>query len=187
LGYSPFTLVLLFLLYEAMGLLANLIGGWLATRDGIARSLTVGLCTQITGLVLLSQLSPGWTVTMSVAGVVAGVVAFVPALMGQAKALKSAKELFAKNRAINLLAAARVALFGARDLCFVGFYQAANALGRFIGTLPSGLLCQWGGLLFSLSGSAAMLVSCWLITLALPDKLALKAPHAVPARPVVRP
>jgi predicted MFS family arabinose efflux permease len=54
----------------------------------------------------------------------------------------------------------------------VGFYYAANALGRFFGTLLSGLLYQWGGLLFSLSGSAAMLVTCWLITLALPDKLA---------------
>ena len=30
----------------------------------------------------------------------------------------------------------------------VGFYYAANALGRFIGTLLSGLLYQWGGLLF---------------------------------------
>ena len=382
LGYSPFTLAFLFLLYEAMGVLANLIGGWLATRYGIARMLTVGLFTQITGFLLLSQLSPSWTVTMSVAWVVlsqgvcgvakdltktasksaikltagtasgqlfkwvawftgsknamkgvgfflggllldrlgfqvslwtmagllglvlAGVVAFVPPLMGKAKASKSAKELFAKNRAINLLAAARVALFGARDVWFVvgvpvflyasgwtftmvggflaawtigyglvqalapalvkrsedglstevpaarlwsallavvpialavlvamkvpqlewvvvgglglfgfafavnssvhsylilayagsekaaedvGFYYAANALGRFIGTLLSGLLYQWGGLLFSLSGSAAMLVTCWLITLALPDKLALRAPHAVPARPAVRP
>jgi MFS family permease len=382
LGYSPFTLAFLFLLYEAMGVLANLIGGWLATRYGIARMLTVGLCTQITGFLLLSQLSPSWTVTMSVAWVVlsqgvcgvakdltktasksaikltagaasgqlfkwvawftgsknamkgvgfflggllldrlgfqvslwamagllglvlAGVVVSVPPLMGKAKASKSAKELFAKNRAINLLAAARVALFGARDVWFVvgvpvflyasgwtftmvggflaawtigyglvqalapalvkrsedglstevpaarlwsallavvpialavlvamkvpqlewvvvgglglfgfafavnssvhsylilayagsekaaedvGFYYAANALGRFIGTLLSGLLYQWGGLQFSLSGSAAMLVTCWLITLALPDKLALTAPHAVPARPAVRP
>jgi len=50
----------------------------------------------------------------------------------------------------------------------VGFYYAANALGRFLGTLLSGLLYQWGGLLSSLSGSAAMLVTCWFITLALP-------------------
>jgi DNA-binding transcriptional ArsR family regulator len=28
----------------------------------------------------------------------------------------------------------------------VGFYYAANALGRFFGTLLSGLLYQWGGL-----------------------------------------
>ncbi len=43
LGYSPFTLAFLFLLYEAAGIGANLIGGWLATRFGIARMLGVGL------------------------------------------------------------------------------------------------------------------------------------------------
>jgi len=376
LGYSPFTLAFLFLLYEAMGVVANLIGGWLATRYGIARMLTVGLATQITGLLLLSMLSPNWTVAMSVAWVVLaqgvcgvakdltktsaksaikltagsasgqlfkwvafftgsknamkgvgfflgglllqtlgfqvalwsmagllslvfiGVVAFVPPLMGKSKASKSARELFAKNRGINLLAAARVVLFGARDVWFVvgvpvflyasgwtftmvsgfvalwtigygvvqalapalvrrsgdglstevpaarlwslllalvpiglavlvamqvpnlqwvvvvglgifgfafavnssvhsylilayagsekaaedvGFYYAANALGRFFGTLLSGLLYQWGGLVYSLSGSAVMLVTCWLITLALPVKMPGKPVKAVPA------
>jgi predicted MFS family arabinose efflux permease len=363
LGYSPFTLAFLFLLYEAAGVLANLVGGWLATRYGIARMLAVGLATQITGFLLLSALSPEWSAAMSVAWVVvaqgicgvakdltktasksaikltagtasgqlfkwvafftgsknamkgvgffagglllqalgfqaalwtmagllalvlAGVVAWVPPLMGRAKASKSARELFAKNRGINLLAAARVALFGARDVWFVvgvpvflysagwtftmvgaflalwtigygvvqaaapalvrrsadglsaevpaarlwsgllaivpiglaalvmaevdhlewvvvaglglfgvafavnssvhsylilayagsekaaedvGFYYAANALGRFLGTLLSGVLYQWGGLVWSLAGSAAMLVACWLVTLALP-------------------
>jgi len=375
LGYSPFTLAFLFLLYEAMGVVANLIGGWLATRYGIARMLTVGLATQITGFLLLSALSPSWTVAMSVAWVVLaqgicgvakdltktasksaikltagdasgqlfkwvafftgsknamkgvgfflgglllqalgfqaalwtmasllalvfiGVMSFVPPLMGKSKASKSAKELFAKNRGINLLAAARVALFGARDVWFVvgvpvflyasgwtfamvsgfvaswtigygvvqalapamirrsedglstevpaarlwslllalvpialavlvamkvpnlqwvvvvglgifgfafavnssvhsylilayagsekaaedvGFYYAANALGRFFGTLLSGLLYQWGGLLFSLSGSAVMLITCWLITLALPVKVPGKSGRALP-------
>jgi MFS family permease len=363
LGYSPFTLAFLFLLYEAMGVVANLVGGWLATRYGIQRMLTVGLATQITGFLLLSALSPTWTVFMSVAWVVAAqgicgvakdltktasksaikltageasgqlfkwvafftgsknamkgvgfflgglllqavgfqtalwimaallagvfmaVVSFVPPLMGKSKASKSARELFAKNRGINLLAAARVALFGARDVWFVvgvpvflyasgwnftmvgaflalwtigygavqafapalvrrsadglsaevpaarlwsallavvpmglavlvamqvphlvwvvvaglglfgfafainssvhsylilayagsekaaedvGFYYAANALGRFLGTLLSGLLYQWGGLLYALVGSALMLSACWLVSLALP-------------------
>jgi predicted MFS family arabinose efflux permease len=62
----------------------------------------------------------------------------------------------------------------------VGFYYAANALGRFLGTLLSGLLYQWGGLLLSLSGSAAMLVACWLITLALPT--AAPAPRGMPSQ-----
>ena len=363
LGYSPFALAFLFLLYEAAGIAANLIGGWLATRYGIARMLTVGLTSQIAGFLLLSALSPEWSPALSVAWVVlaqgvcgvakdltktasksaikltagaasgqlfkwvawftgsknamkgigfflggvllevvgfkgalwlmaallalvlAGVVVFVPKLMGKNKASKSAKELFAKNRAINLLAAARVVLFGARDVWFVvgvpvflyasgwsrpmvggflalwtigygavqafaphlvkrsddglsaevpaarlwsamlavipvliaiavamkvdhlewvvvgglgifgfafavnssvhsylilayagsekaaedvGFYYAANAAGRFFGTLMSGLLYQWGGLLYALSGSAVMLVACWLVTLALP-------------------
>jgi predicted MFS family arabinose efflux permease len=50
----------------------------------------------------------------------------------------------------------------------VGFYYAANAVGRFLGTLLSGLLYQWGGLMYALIGSSLMLIACWLVTLALP-------------------
>ena len=71
LGYSPFTLAFLFLLYEAAGIAANFIGGWLATRFGITRMLTVGLTTQITGFLVLSALSPDWAAALSVAWVVA--------------------------------------------------------------------------------------------------------------------
>jgi predicted MFS family arabinose efflux permease len=60
----------------------------------------------------------------------------------------------------------------------VGFYYAANALGRFMGTLLSGLLYQWGGLLYALLGSALMLLMCWLATLRLPLQLALTTPQA---------
>ena len=367
LGYSSFSLALLFLLYEAAGVLANLIGGWLATRYGIARMLAVGMSLQIIGFLLLSLLDPGWTAALSVTWVViaqgicgvakdltktasksaikitadraqnqgsgqlfkwvawftgsknamkgvgfflggllldqlgfaqalwvmaallgvvlAGVLMFVPRLMGKRDASKTAKEFLAKNRGINLLALARVVLFGARDVWFVvgvpvflyasgwtftmvggflalwtigyglvqalapqivrrsddglsrevpaarwwsailaaitaalavavgmhapqlqwvvvfglvlfgiafavnssvhsylvlayagsekaaedvGFYYAANALGRFGGTLLSGLLYQWGGLLWALIASAMMLTACWLVTLALP-------------------
>ena len=369
LGYSPFTLAFLFLLYEAAGVVANLIGGWLATRYGIARMLMVGLTTQIIGFTLLSLLNPEWTAALSVAWVLVaqgicgvakdltktasksaikvtadqvknqqagqlfkwvawftgsknamkgvgfflggllletlgfkwslwlmagllalvlvGVVFSLPPMMGKNKASKSAKELFAKNPGINALAAARVVLFGARDVWFVvgvpvylysvgwtfsmvggflavwtigyglvqavapklvrrskdglshevpaarawsavlalipaalaaavfleaphlqwvvviglgifgfvfavnssvhsylvlayagsekaaedvGFYYAANALGRFMGTLLSGLLYQWGGLIYALLGSALMLFICWLITLKLPEE-----------------
>jgi len=197
LGYSPFTLAFLFLLYEAAGIVANLIGGWLATKFGIARMLAVGLTTQIAGFLMLSAMAPDWSAAISVAWVVAaqgvcgvakdltktasksaikltageasgrlfkwvawftgsknamkgagfflgglllevfgfrlalwgmaamlavvlmGVVVSLPPMMGKAKASKSAKELFAKNRGVNLLAAARIFLFGARDVWFV--------------------------------------------------------------------
>lgn len=367
LGYSPFTLAFLFLLYEAAGVVANLVGGWLATRFGITRMLTIGLSTQMLGFLLLSRLDPTWTAALSVTWVVlaqgicgvakdltktasksaikitqsqaqgAGsgqlfqwvawftgsknamkgvgffiggvllqwlgftgslltmaallgavllaVVLALPSMMGKAKASGSAKELFAKNPGINALAAARVMLFGARDVWFVvglpvylyaagwtfamvggflacwtigyglvqalapqlvkrspdglttevpaargwsfvlatiplliavalwqqvanellwvliglaafgvafavnssvhsylvlayagsekaaedvGFYYAANALGRFGGTLLSGLLYQQGGLLFALLGSALMLLICWGATWRLP-------------------
>lgn len=197
LGYTPFALAFLFLLYEAAGIFANLGGGWLAVRFGIPRMLSVGLFLQISGLLMLSALDPAWSATMStvwvviaqgVAGVakdltktasksaikataeqgagqlfrwvawftgsknamkgvgfflggallqaagfaqalwllaallgvvLIGVVFLLPRELGKAKSSKSFSELFAKSSAINLLAAARVFMFGARDVWFV--------------------------------------------------------------------
>ena len=51
LGYTPFMLAFLFLLYETAGIFANVGGGWLAARFGIPRMLATGLVLQIVGLV----------------------------------------------------------------------------------------------------------------------------------------
>jgi hypothetical protein len=40
-------------------------------------------------------------------------------MMGKSKASASARELFGKSKGVNLLAAARIFLFGARDIWFV--------------------------------------------------------------------
>ena len=197
LGYSPFTLAFLFLLYEFAGIVANLAGGWLATRFGIPRMLAIGQFLQILGLVMLSALDPAWTAVASVAWVVAAqgiaglakdftktasksaikataaegsgqlfkwvawftgsknamkgvgffvggllldAIGFKPALwlmaaligvilvvgllmlprqLGKARSSRTMRELFAKSRSINLLAAARIFMFGARDVWFV--------------------------------------------------------------------
>ena len=197
LGYTPFMLAFLFLLYETAGIFANLGGGWLAARFGIPRMLMAGLSLQIAGLAMLSALDPGWSAEASVAWVVAaqgvagvakdltktasksaikatseggagqlfrwvawftgsknamkgvgffvggllletigfrgalwammallaavlaGVAFSLPRQLGRAKASKSLKEFFAKSRSINLMAAARVFLFGSRDVWFV--------------------------------------------------------------------
>lgn len=364
LGYTPFTLAFLFLLYEAAGIAANLAGGYFASRFGIPRMLAIGQLLQIAGLIMLSQLNPGWGAALSVAWVVlaqgiAGVakdvtktasksaikatsaegsgqlfkwvawftgsknamkgvgfflggllldlVGFAPALwlmagllavifiaglallprqLGKAKSSKTISELFGKSRGVNLLAAARIFMFGARDVWFVvglpvflyafgwkflqvgaflaawtvayggiqaiapslvtrsgdglsreipsarlwaiilaaipvilavsmkfadigrldillvvglalfglpfavnsslhsylilayagsekaaedvGFYYAANAVGRLLGITLSGVLYQLAGIEGCLIGSAAMLILCWIITLALP-------------------
>jgi predicted MFS family arabinose efflux permease len=197
LGYTPFTLAFLFLLYETAGIFANLGGGWLALRFGIPRMLAIGLTLQISGLLMLSGLQPGWSAAASVAWVVAaqgiagvakdltktasksaikatsqdgagqlfkwvawftgsknamkglgffvggallqfvgfrpalwlmavmlavvltGVTLSLPRTLGKAKGSKSFRELFAKTRSINLLAAARIFMFGSRDVWFV--------------------------------------------------------------------
>jgi predicted MFS family arabinose efflux permease len=365
LGYTPFALAFLFLLYETAGIVANLGGGWLASRFGIPRMLATGQLLQIAGLVMLSSLDPGWSAALSVAWVVvaqgiAGIakdvtktasksaikatssegsgqlfrwvawftgsknamkgigfflggflleeVGFRPALwlmavllagilaaglfllpreLGKAKASKTVKELFSKSRGVNLLATARIFMFGARDVWFVvglpvflyahgwrflevggflaawtiaygaiqavapsfvtrspdgltrevpaarlwaallvavpvvlalamaapglwrpdivlvaglalfgfpfavnsslhsylilayagsekaaedvGFYYAANAAGRLLGIILSGLLYQADGIIACLVGSAIMLGICWLVTFLLPS------------------
>jgi predicted MFS family arabinose efflux permease len=367
LGYSPFTLAFLFLLYEAAGIIANMAGGWLVSKFGIKRMLIVGLSTQISGFLILSAMNPGWTSAFVVAWVVLaqgicgiakdltktasksaikmtqaeakgdgegrlfkwvswftgsknamkglgfflggvlleafgfalalwlmagllglvliGVVLSLAPLKGKSKPSRTARELFGKSRGVNLLALGRIGLFGARDVWFVvgvpvflyangwtfpmvgaflafwtigyglvqaaapavvqrsadglsrevpaarlwallllvvplgligvlavepwfadlilvaglclfgivfainssvhsylilayagsekaaedvGFYYAANAVGRFIGTLLSGLLYQLGGLSACLGGSAILLLTCFIATQALP-------------------
>lgn len=364
LGYTPFALAFLFLLYETAGIVANLGGGWLASRFGIPRMLATGQLLQIAGLLMLSTLDPHWSAAVSVAWVViaqgiagiakdvtktasksaikatsvegsgqlfrwvawftgsknamkgigfflggsllelvgfrpslwlmamllAGILAagllLLPRELGKAKASKSVKELFSKSRGVNLLATARIFMFGARDVWFVvglpvflyahgwrflevggflaawtiaygaiqaiapsfvtrspdgltrevpaarlwavllaavpvalallieapglwrpdlilvtglalfgvpfavnsslhsylilayagsekaaedvGFYYAANAAGRLLGIILSGLLYQIGGITACLAGSAIMLAICWLVTFLLP-------------------
>ncbi|MFH1345408.1 MAG: organoarsenical effux MFS transporter ArsJ [Pseudomonadota bacterium] len=376
LGYTPFTLAFLFLLYEAAGIAANLAGGYFASRFGIPRMLAVGQMLQIAGLLMLSALDPGWGAAASVAWVViaqgiAGVakdltktasksaikataaegsgqlfrwvawftgsknamkgvgffiggllldlagfthalwmmaallgVIFVagllllPSQLGKAKSSKTIRELFGKSRGVNLLAAARIFMFGARDVWFVvglpvflyangwrflevggflaawtiayggiqaiapmlvsrspdglsrevpaarlwaavlaavpialavimqttgvgrpdlvlviglalfglpfavnsslhsylilayagsekaaedvGFYYAANAAGRLLGTGLSGVLYQFAGITGCLAGSAVMLLLCWLITFLLPSREALSPAQARP-------
>ena len=50
----------------------------------------------------------------------------------------------------------------------VGFYYAANAAGRLLGILLSGLLTGYGGLAACLWGACAMLIVCLAVTLLLP-------------------
>jgi MFS family permease len=221
LGYSPFTLALLFLLYEAAGIGANLAGGWLATRFGIARMLAVGLFTQILGFLLLSAMSPDWRPALSIAWVVvaqgvcgvakdltktasksaikltagnasgrlfrwvafftgsknamkglgfflgglllellgfrgalwamaaglalvlAAVTLSLPPLMGKAKPSASVRDFFAKHRGVNLLAAARVFLFGARDVWFVVGLPVFLYAAGWSFTMVGGFLALW--------------------------------------------
>jgi predicted MFS family arabinose efflux permease len=60
-----------------------------------------------------------WLMAGMLAIVLAGVVFSLPRALGKAKASKSFRELFAKTRAINLMAVARIFLFGSRDVWFV--------------------------------------------------------------------
>lgn len=62
----------------------------------------------------------------------------------------------------------------------VGVYYSANALGRLVGTLLSGLLALWNGLAGALWGSAAFVIVAAVLTFRLP---ALAAPQTDSATP----
>ncbi|MFG6158159.1 organoarsenical effux MFS transporter ArsJ [Halomonas sp. 1390] len=53
LGYSPLEVALLFLFYEAFGVITNLVGGWLGARLGLNRTMNAGLALQIVALSML--------------------------------------------------------------------------------------------------------------------------------------
>ena len=60
-----------------------------------------------------------WTMAALLGVILLAGLALLPRDLGKAKASKTMRELFAKSAAINLLATARIFLFGARDVWFV--------------------------------------------------------------------
>ncbi len=161
LGYTPFDIALLFLLYEFFGIVTNAVGGWLAARTGLRATLFAGLGIQIAALVMLSLLRPEWPTAASVAYVMAA-----QALSGIAKDLtkmssKSAVKLVAGDGGEGRLFRWVAVLTGSK-----------NAL-KGVGFLVGGLLLAAVGFRWSLLGMAAALgVVLTVAVAALPAGLA---------------
>ena len=97
LGYSPLQLASLFLLYELMGIITNLLGGWIGATVGIRITLFFGLILQIIALMGLSALDNNWSELSSLSYVLV-----LQGLSGVAKDLckmssKSAVKIFASK------------------------------------------------------------------------------------------
>lgn len=195
LGFSPFELASLFVLYEVFGMFTNLFGGWLGARFGLNWTMNTGLLLQIIALslltvptellsiplVMLSQSIAGiakdlnkmsakssvkallmvndsrtklyWLISILtgskntlkgigffLGGTLLVYLGFNDALtamavclfmvwiasmillearLGKSQSKIKLKHLFAKSREVNFLSAARLFLFGARDIWFV--------------------------------------------------------------------
>lgn len=126
LGYSAVAIAFLFLAYEFMGILTNLLGGWVGSRRGLNRTLVAGLILQIAALMALSAESSSWERWLSVTFVMA-----MQALSGVAKDLtkmssKSAVKTVAGDgslfRLVAILTGSKNALKG------VGFFIGAALL-----------------------------------------------------------
>jgi predicted MFS family arabinose efflux permease len=144
LGYTPFTLAFLFLLYEAAGIGANLAGGYFASRFGIPRMLAIGQMLQIAGLLMLSALDPGWGAAASVAWVV-----LAQGIAGVAKDLTKT----ASKSAIKATSAEGSGQLFRWVAWFTGSKNAMKGIGFFVG----GLLLDLVGFAHALWMMAALL------------------------------
>ena len=156
LGYSPFELATLFLLYELMGVLTNLIGGWLGSRFGVKLTLLSGLALQVFSLFLLSFLNPLWPAIFSLVFVL-----FAQGLSGVAKDLskmssKSAIKLVVPKSNHSTLFKLVALLTGSKNaLKGVGFF-----LGGVLLSVCGFVYALWimAGALFAL-----LILSGWLL------------------------
>lgn len=194
LGYSPLAVASLFLFYEVFGIVTNLVGGWVAARFGLKRTLVMGLVVQLVALGALAFAPERWLVVPYVmaaqalsgiakdltkmssksavklvapddsgslyrwvavltgsknalkgvgfflGGLLLTLIGFQPALLvigaivlialvavvtlmrgqlGTPNAGATFGQMFSNNRAVNVLAAARIFLFASRDVWFV--------------------------------------------------------------------
>ncbi|RAI66371.1 MFS transporter [Pseudomonas fluorescens] len=194
LGYSPLQIAALFLFYELFGVITNLVGGYLGARQGLNRTMNIGLGMQVAALLMLAvpsalltipwvmgaQALSGiakdlnkmsakssikllvpdgqqgklyqWVAILTgsknalkgvgffLGGALLALIGFKGALLamagvlaliwisslillkkdlGKAKAKPKFRDILSKSRAINILSAARMFLFGARDVWFV--------------------------------------------------------------------
>ncbi|MGJ8648689.1 MAG: organoarsenical effux MFS transporter ArsJ [Marinomonas colpomeniae] len=194
LGYGALDIALLFVFYEAFGVVTNLFGGWLGARWGLNRTMNIGLGMQILALamllvpatwltviwVMVAQALSGiakdlnkmsakssirvlvpksesgqlyqWIALLTgsknalkgigffLGGLLLTTVGFHQAILimtltlglvwafslwqlkedlGKSKSKPKFAEIFSKSREINILSAARMFLFGARDVWFV--------------------------------------------------------------------
>ena len=131
LGYSPVSIAFLFLGYEFMGILTNLIGGWVGSRTGLNRTLIVGLALQVVALIALTFQQETWTEIGSVAFVMSA-----QALSGVAKDLtkmsaKSAVKFVAGDGAGALFKMVAILTGSKNALKGVGFFLGAALLAAF--------------------------------------------------------
>ena len=145
LGYSPFQLAALFMLYEIMGIFTNLVGGWIGSRFGLKVTLFSGLGLQIVALLGLSVLNPDWEQSFS--------ITFVLLAQGLSGVAKDLCKMSSKSVIKLLVVDGQHSTLFKMVALLTGSKNALKGLGFFIG----GLLLSSFGFVHSLWGMAAAL------------------------------
>lgn len=154
LGYAPLDIAILFLLYEAMGVVTNFLGGWLGARFGLRITLFAGLAVQVLALAMLSATDPAWTAALSVAYVM-----LAQALSGIAKDLTKMSSKSAVKLVVD--AGDQGGLFK-----WVAILTGSKNALKGVGFMLGGVLLQnfgFQGALWSMAGALAMVLVAALV------------------------
>lgn len=145
LGYSPINIALLFLFYEAFGVVTNLFGGYLGARLGLNRTMNAGLLLQVVALFMLTVPNEYLTVLY---------VMVAQALSGIAKDLN---KMSAKSAVKPLVSAQQQGTLFKWVAILTGSKNALKGVGFFLG----GLLLTAVGFTDAMAVMAAVLLAVW--------------------------
>jgi len=171
LGYSAVAIAFLFLAYEFMGILTNLVGGWIGSRRGLNRTLVSGLFLQIIALLALTLQDASWETWLSVSYVMAA-----QALSGVAKDLT---KMSSKSAVKTVAGTSDGALFKLVAI-LTGSKNALKGVGFFLGSA----LLAWLGYDTSLIVMAAVLVIVVVALIILLDEDIGKSKKKAPLRSI---
>jgi MFS family permease len=155
LGYTPFQLAFLFVLYEFFGIVTNLFGGYAGARFGLRVTLYAGLGLQVAALVMLSLLDPGWAMGAS--------VAYVVAAQGLAGVAKDLTKMSSKSAIKTVVPEGGHATLFRWAALLTGSKNALKGLGFFVGGLLLSTAGFRGGLWIMAVALAAVLLASALL------------------------
>ncbi len=156
LGFTPFQIALVFVLYEFMGVATNLMAGWIAARFGLQSTLYAGLTVQVAALVALAFLQPHWPMALA--------VAYAVVVQGAAGVAKDLTKMSAKSAVKLLVPPGQTGGLFKWVAILTGSKNAMKGVGFFIGGVLLATLGFAGGL-FLLAGVLAAILVLTALTL----------------------
>lgn len=151
LGYTPFEVASLFLLYELAGVVTNAVGGWLGGRIGLNKTMHIGMGLQICALAMLT-VPDAWLSVVYV--MIAQAVSGVAKDLNKMSAKASVKTFASDDNDSQLFKWVAV---------LTGSKNALKGAGFFVGAL----LLELAGFRGALATLAGALLLVLLITMAL--------------------
>ncbi|MCJ8338966.1 MAG: organoarsenical effux MFS transporter ArsJ [Pseudomonadales bacterium] len=152
-GYRPLQIAMLFVFYEAFGVVTNLLGGWLGAKVGLNKTMNIGLFLQIIALSMLlapeQQLSMLWLMAAQ-------------ALSGIAKDLN---KMSAKSAIKTLLPAAGSSSADTRMYTWVAALTGSKNTLKGVGFFVGGALLAALGFTGAISVLLLPLILIWLFSL----------------------